>query len=632
MVALAMLALPACHAGVGVGPAVPTAGDFLVVERAETGPITALAAKAPYLWAAGAPGLRRWDVSSGEYEVVGDGDAKGTQALTAIAIDDEGSAWVASADETGRWVVDKTRKGSARAALPDRRVAGRRRRAGAAAAGEDQGRLGGRPGRALSLRRASLGDRRWPARRGGHLAGARRRRRHRLGRHARRAASTAPTTTARSRCRAVRRSAVTQIVGDGEDRGRDARGGGQRQRRCAPLRAHAGRHRRAARAARDPRRGAGPEGERGGARRRVRSGSEAGLRAARPRRRRAGPLGGPAVLARRGRESRTGPGRPPSWRCRRAVTAAAAVGTDLYVGSIALGVARAEAGRPRHLEGSELVGDADRFTVACRAHDHCLVVTDGPHAWQTDGDHYQAASVGEPKGATVLAVAADHQGNVFAVSAETPFNGLTITRRAAGTRRTGRWRARVPLQLPARTAPKASFAAISPVGRALDRVAAGGWQRRRRRLRCGGDRSADGPARAAPSHASPARRPRSRRCRCPPISPACCSTAARPGLPRCRASPLPAGAARHLGRERRSGQRALLERDPRRRRRDLGGDLRRARALRRQELAPGGGGARWPCTASPPTTRGGCGWRPPRGCASSAFRSRAPPTSTERRW
>src|SRR5579863_8454446 len=108
--AVAILALPACHAGVGVGPAVPTAGDFLVVERAETGPITALAAKAPYLWAAGAPGLRRWDVGSDEYEVVGDGDAKGTHALTAIAIDDEGSAWVAGAAETGRWVVDQVDK------------------------------------------------------------------------------------------------------------------------------------------------------------------------------------------------------------------------------------------------------------------------------------------------------------------------------------------------------------------------------------------------------------------------------------------------------------------------------------------------------------------------------------------
>src|SRR5206468_6267053 len=107
----------------------------------------------------------------------------------------------------------------------------------------------------------------------------------------------------------------------------------------------------------------------------------------------------------------------------RAVTAAAAVGNDLYVGSIALGVARADAGRPRHLQGSELVGDADRFTVACRAHDHCLVVTDGPNAWETDGDHYKQASVGEAKRATVLAVATDHQGNLFAASAETPFNG-----------------------------------------------------------------------------------------------------------------------------------------------------------------------------------------------------------------
>src|SRR5450755_554798 len=109
---LALLALSACHAGVGAGPAIPTGEDFVVVERAETGPITVLATKAPYLWAAGAPGLRRWDVGSGDYEVVGEGDAKGTQALTTIAVDDEGSAWVAGAAETGRWIVDKAGKGS----------------------------------------------------------------------------------------------------------------------------------------------------------------------------------------------------------------------------------------------------------------------------------------------------------------------------------------------------------------------------------------------------------------------------------------------------------------------------------------------------------------------------------------
>ena len=63
----------------------------------------------------------------------------------------------------------------------------------------------------------------------------------------------------------------------------------------------------------------------------------------------------------------------------------------------------------------------------------------------------------------MLAVAAEHQGNMFAASAETPFNGLSITKRAAGS---NDWTvaARAPLQLPARTAPKASFAAVSPSG------------------------------------------------------------------------------------------------------------------------------------------------------------------------
>ena len=69
-----------CHAGAGArrGPAAPSPAEFTVHERAETGPITALAAKAPILWAAGAPGLRRWDVSTGEWEEIA--DAKGSAA------------------------------------------------------------------------------------------------------------------------------------------------------------------------------------------------------------------------------------------------------------------------------------------------------------------------------------------------------------------------------------------------------------------------------------------------------------------------------------------------------------------------------------------------------------------------
>ena len=460
MVALAMLALPACHAGVGVGPVVPTAGDFLVVERAETGPITALAAKAPYLWAAGAPGLRRWDVGSGEYEVVGDGNAKGTHALTAIAVDDEGSAWVVGADETGRWVVDKAAKGSAEiryqtAGSPGDVVALAPRRPV-----KTKGVWAGGPGGLFHY-----DGRRWAIVDGLRDAavtwlgldddgvtawvGTRARGLYRADDHGAKPAPGGAIVACEQILGMAKTAAGTRVVA-GNVNG-DARIYALTLAGTVELRAPIGIHAVAL----------------------VQKGNEAVLVA--------GPVGHEQAYALRaldpgepvpsgglrfseeGTEIAHWAGAPTELALPRAVTAAAAVGTDLYVGSIALGVARAEAGRPHHLEGSELVGDADRFTVACRAHDHCLVVTDGPNAWETDGDHYQAASVGEAKGATVLAVAADHQGAVFAVSAETPFKGLTITKRAAGS---NDWTiaTRVPLQLPARTAPKASFAAISPSG------------------------------------------------------------------------------------------------------------------------------------------------------------------------
>src|SRR6202142_552278 len=83
--------LVGCHAGVGSGRAVPplVAGDFTIVERGEAGPITALAIRAPYLWGAGA-------------------DEMGGHALRAIAVDDQGAAWVASATEVGRWITTAT--------------------------------------------------------------------------------------------------------------------------------------------------------------------------------------------------------------------------------------------------------------------------------------------------------------------------------------------------------------------------------------------------------------------------------------------------------------------------------------------------------------------------------------------
>jgi hypothetical protein len=456
--AMAVVALSACHAGVGAGPATPTAGDFLVVERAETGPITALAAKAPYLWAAGAPGLRRWDVATGDYEVVGDGDAKGTRALTAIAVDDEGSAWVASADETGRWVADKAGSGEPRyqtAGSPGDVVALAPRRPV-----KTKGVWAGGPGGLFrydghrwalveGLRDAAVtwlgldedGVTAW--------VGTRARGLYRADDQGASPAPGGAAVACEQLLGMATTAAGTRVVA-GNVNG-DARLYALTLAGTVELRAPIGIHAVAL----------------------VQKGKEAVLVA--------GPVGNEQAYALRAldpgepvpsgglRFSETGTeiahwaGAPTELALPRAVTAAAAVGNDLYVGSIALGVARADAGRPHHLQGSELVGDADRFTVACRARDNCLVVTDGPNAWQTDGDHYQKASVGEAKGATVLAVATDHQGNLFAVSAETPFNGLTITRRPAGS---NEWAvvARAPLQLPARTAPRASFAAVSPSG------------------------------------------------------------------------------------------------------------------------------------------------------------------------
>jgi hypothetical protein len=457
---VAALGLGACHAGVGAGPAPPTAGDFTIAERAETGPVTALAAKAPYLWAAGAPGLRRWDVTTGDYDVVGAGESKGTHALTAVAVDDEGSAWVASAEETGRWVVgkDKGREGELvyqTAGSPGDVVALAPRRPvrtkGVWAGGPgglyryDGHRwtiVEGLGGAAVSwLGLDADGTTAWVGTRDKGLYKA-----------DDQGAAPAPggavvgceqlvgmATTA-----AGTRVAVGNVDGDARLYALTLAG-------TVELHAPVGIH-----AAALAQRGdeallvAGPVGhERAYTLRALDPGEPVptdGLR-----------------FTEVGTEIAHWAGVPADLAVPRAVTAAVGIGPDLYVGSVALGVARAEATRPHFLDGSELVGDAERFTVVCRAHDQCLVVTDGPQAWQTDGDRYAKASVGESSDASVLAVAADREGNTFAVSAGPSFKGLVVTRRAVGT---NDWTTvvRAPLELPPKTTPKAAFAGISPSG------------------------------------------------------------------------------------------------------------------------------------------------------------------------
>ncbi len=613
----AALALSACHAGVGAGPPPPTADDFTIAERAETGPVTALAARAPYLWAAGASGLRRWDVTTGDYDVVGDGDTKGTHALTAVAVDDEGSAWVASAEETGRWVVGK-------------------------GAGQEGGRDGelayqtaGSPGDVVALapRRPVKTKGVWAGGPGGLF---------RYDGH--RWSVVDGLRGAAVSWVALDADGVTAWVGTrdkglfkADDRGAKPAPGGAAVG-CAELLGMAT-------TAAGTRVVVGnvngdawlyaltlagtvelhaPVGTHAVAL--VQRGSEALLVA--------GPVGHERAFTLRALD----PGEPvPSGGLRftevgteiahwagapvdvvlpAAVTAATAIGADLYVGSIALGVARAEASSPHFLGGSELVGDADRFTVACRAHDHCLIVTDGPQAWQTDGDKYRKTSVGEAADATVLAVAADREGNTFAVSAGPSGKGLVVTRRAAGQ---NDWTpvARAALELPPKTTPKASFAGDLAGGRAVGRYARLGRRRRRRRLRRRGDRSADGGSASSTGRAgageigacrgaaaagrSQRRSVRRRR--------DLVRVAVRAWRAFSRGSSQPGARPRGSPSELCWGVGgAATARSGRRPRRGW-----RASTARAGTRAAGG---KRRCTASPPTTRGGCGRRPPRDCGS----------------
>jgi hypothetical protein len=157
------------------------------------------------------------------------------------------------------------------------------------------------------------------------------------------------------------------------------------------------------------------------------------------------------------------------------VTVAAGSDGAVYYGTERRGVARGAKGRPAFFSGAELVGDAEHFSVACAARDRCFVATDGPRAWVTDGDVYRATRVGEADDAVVLAVAADRAGTIYALSAEPKYSGLVITRLAeavvvgaaqAAVGDTWRTHDRVPLVMPPGTQGPAgvSFAAIAPSG------------------------------------------------------------------------------------------------------------------------------------------------------------------------
>jgi hypothetical protein len=453
---LALLAIAGCHAGVGPGTAGPT-GGFTISERAESGPLTAIAVKPPYLWAAGASGLRRFDVKSGEYEFVGETNDARTRAVTAIAIDDDGAAWVAGAMGIGRWVAGDDLRYEAK----------------------------GTPGRVtvLTARRPVATEGIWAGGPGG------------LYRFDGRIFASVE---------GLRDVTVSSIVLDDDGKGAWVGTAGHGLFRAdgekaAPLAAGgaiavdavaglaktaAGTRLLAGNAGGEARlyalTMAGVEGFHTGPGVHVVAlvdrGGDAALIA--------GPPGKPQVYRLRPltpsekfpagslRFTPLAPERAGRWaavptadKLPPDVTLAAAGDGDLFVASAHLGLARAAPDGPRFIPGSELVGDARRIYVACASRPRCYVVTDGPRAWLTDGAGYQPTRLGEPAAAAPLALATDAQGVVFAVAREPESGGLVITKLAPGVRAPVEtdWQLlhKIALELPPKTTPTVSFAAVS---------------------------------------------------------------------------------------------------------------------------------------------------------------------------
>jgi hypothetical protein len=455
---LCALSLAACHAA--GGPAKPAtlglSSPVTVVQRAETGPITAIAGHAPSLWAVGVPGLRRWDVSSGDWELVGDERLAG-QRITAVSADDDGNAWVAISGEVGRFVAGKRGEWRYEPTGSPGEVSALAARAPAKGGGAWAGGPGGLfrydghrwlvvdglDGAAVSwLGIDDDGVSVWAATTGrgvyhvtdrGALpapGGAGVRAPHIVG-----MATTAAGTRvvagnvdgqahlyAMTMAETIELAAPAGVTARGLlERGGDAvliagPAGGERAYRLQPLAPGQ----------------AVPAG---------------GLRLASP----------------------PGAGRAERWAALPldlavppGVTVTTTAGGEIYCGTSEMGVAKAAPVRPDYLEGSQLVGDAEHFSVGCLAADRCLVVTEPGRAWRTDGARYEPAVIAGAA-AQVLGVVADAHGTVYAISADPPWKSLTVTRREP-TRDAWSPAAHVAVDLPPRTTPQLSFAAVSPAG------------------------------------------------------------------------------------------------------------------------------------------------------------------------
>jgi hypothetical protein len=462
-----------CAGAAAPTPVVPSAAPrFEITERAETGPVTSIAFRAPILYAGTARGLRRWDVTNDEYEDLDSTAGLLGKAVTAVGIDGDRNVWVATDAGVGRLVPkDGVWKYSPMGGLGGITSLVPTADGRTAWAGSDDGlfRSDGTswsPVGALqkvpvsSLDVDADGRSAWVGTRGRGLFRVE-------GETAKLIPSGGESMELVEIVGTGITSVGTRVVGARSLTG----AGGQiiflEQGEPQAFRAQPDvRVVRVVDSGKDAVLVAGPEGqERAYTLKLLRAGEapppgglrfvsvKKGMAAARARDRWAAvPMD--VVL-------------PPG------VTEAAGGEGDVFYGTARMGVARGAKGRPDYLSGAGLVGDAERFTVACATPARCWVVTDGPRAWLTDGDTYRQTRVGEADGGAALAVVTDRAGTIYALAREPGFSGLVVTRLAhaspapaTSTEGGDMWRSfeRVPLTLPKGTTAGVSFAAVSPAG------------------------------------------------------------------------------------------------------------------------------------------------------------------------
>ena len=572
-----------CHAGAARDPPAP-GGGFTIAERAEAGPITALAVKPPFLWAAGGRGLRRFDVTDRRVR-----DRRRAQR-PAHARDHRDRD-----RRRGRpgW---RARPGSDAGSPPATTCATSRRARRA-------------PVTVLAARRPIATEGLWLGGPGGLYRYDGRIFPSIDGMREVPVSSSRSTTTARAPGSARHKHGlyhaegdhaapvpggeaifVDAVLGIAKTADGHAAGRGQRRRRSAPLRADDGRRRGFSRHRR-PGRGRVGRARRRRAADRGPAGQAAGVHAAPAGAGRGGAGRQPAVRVAGEGARRRWAAVPTRRRCRRTSSRRRRPANDLFVAGIAPWASRGSRRRaplraPGRSWSATRSGSSSRAPRASR----CYVVTDGPRAWLTDGDSYQPTRLGEPEAATPLALASDAQGTTFAIARDAESNGLVITRlprRPAGARRD---------RLAAAAQGRARAAAQDHADRCRSRPSRAG-------TRCGsacastgedGNDSGYGAVEIDLGNGHAVQhRPRRANEKVPaealplPTSLTGILFDKRRDLLRVavRRQPLAGRAAPHLERERRPRQRVGARDRARQRRRDLGGDVAGARPLRRPELA-----------------------------------------------